>query len=403
MASPVANSGTIQGLDPERIIAALKRMPDAERPARLNELLHAIDPGDGSWGGLLTTYSNPFRQEMLDVLIPPGRELRGLRIIVPGVGLFTHSASPWLYFVVAHASGRELTWSVRDVEDEIVAQVARASKINYIEVLIDPISNVNSHIVTLWHKLLDVSRVLRSLPPHGNLWVRHRRPEPHGMEFFDRRPFRMEVTGQVIDLAYSLFHLTSALLILPTMSRYQEDRDRPNFMVELGAHRLHFDQLGQVRNREAGAELPQICTFMARALDDVDGHEGGMLRLKRMSLYHAERSCLGNRVRQSTCPGSVVDQALNERAEYLRAALNPKAVDDKKLKKAASKFPVLSAAHQNLYRVDEKWPRDRWADLYPAGLPPFTELSEFLKYRQLVVEFCRDQGIDEDELMETSE
>ncbi|KAK6209296.1 hypothetical protein LQW54_006400 [Pestalotiopsis sp. IQ-011] len=359
MTAPVANSGTIQGLDPERIIAALKQMPDVERPARLNELLLAIDPGDGSWGGLLTTYNNPFRQEMLDVLIPPGRELRGLRIIVPCVGVFTHSASPWLYFVVPHSNGRELTWFVRDVEDEIIAQVARTSKINYIEVLIDPIGNVNSHIVALWHKLLDVSRVLKSLPPHGHLGVRHHRPEPHGMEFFDQRPFHMEVNGQVFDLAYSLFHLTSALLILPTMSRYQEDRDRPNFMVELGTHWLHFDQLGKVRNMEAGAELPQILTFMARALDDVEGHEGNMLRLKRMSLYHAEGSCLGNRLRQITCPGNEIDQALDERAEYLRAALNPKAVDDKKLQKAASKFPVLSAAHQNLYRVDEKWPKDR--------------------------------------------
>lgn len=398
MTTPMTNSGTIQGLDPEHIIAELKRMPDVERPARLNEVLRAVDPADGSCGGLLSTY-NPFRQEMLDILIPPGQELNTLRILVPCFGLLTNSASPWLYVVVSHPNGREWTWSVRDVEDEIVAQVARASTIKFIEVSIDPIGNANSQIVTLWHKLQDVSHLLRSLPLQGQLWVRHRRPDLHGMEFFDHFPFHMNVNGQVINLACSLFRLTSVLLILPTISRYRADRHRPIFMVELGARLLHFDQLGKNRNIEAGAELPQINTFMTRALDDVDGHEGNMLRVKRLSLYHAERSCLGDRFRQITCPGDGVDQAIHERAEYLRAALNPKAVDDKKLEKAASRFPVLSAAHQNSYRVEEK-PKDRWVDLYPAGLPPFTELSDFLKYRQLIVEFCRASGMDEDELDE---
>ncbi|KAK9421504.1 hypothetical protein SUNI508_05739 [Seiridium unicorne] len=366
--------------------------------------------------------------DVLNIIMPLDKPLDALVItVMPIEEWHQHPTTSWLTFRCAH-SGKSWLWNVRDLDDDIMTHSLQVPRIGELIVHVIPADPFEKcQIVKLWTKVRDVSWILPNFRKISKLDIQFHAEFLKGegeRAFLWSSTFTLSIAGAGLQSSYNFCSLVAMALVLPLLERrafetLQVDIPYSRTISFKGKHDIFTtfhtplppDSESEIKGIPSSknnlytpseikamiGEIDHMNQYMDVAVDEVQGFEGDMLRLRRMRLYMTSaRNCLSAQSRQQ------FDQhALVLRDTELEMLLSPSAGLTDAFKQAAQTLPKLSLDYTRtdcteIPGLQPRWGRDEWTERYPRGLPPFKSLSSALCITPLdgTSLQCRDNTID---------
>ncbi|KAM0808792.1 hypothetical protein AB5N19_09135 [Seiridium cardinale] len=332
----------------------LAALPPLERRSKLAELLHENEN--------LTKYLNmgsKIFSDVLNIIMPLDKPLDALVItVMPIEEWHQHPMTSWLTFRCAH-SGKSWLWNVRDLDDDMITHLLQVPRIGELIVHVLPADPFEKcHIVKLWTKVRDVSWILSKLRKISKLDIQFHAEFLEGegeRAFLSSSTFTLSIAGAGLRSSYNFCSLVAMALVLPLLETrafeaLQVDIPYSRTISFKGKHDIFttfvsspwvealsdlwdgcetFDIsrpsktpqhtplppdseseskgiLSSKNNLYTPSEIKAIIgeidhmnQYVDVAVDEVQGFEGDMLRLRRMRLYMTSaRNCLSAQSRQ---------------------------------------------------------------------------------------------------------